>query len=66
MFYGRYFRFNIMCYGNESIILDCKYDELRSCQRENYFGYVVVFCYNGIFNKSKTGSLIGYFYGNFL
>lgn len=64
-FYGRYSRPNITCNGNESTILDCKYDELRSCQRENYLGYAAVSCYNGTLNKSKTGTLPGYFNGKF-
>lgn len=51
-FYGRYSRPNITCHGNESTILDCKYDELRSCQRENYLGYAAVSCYNGTLNKT--------------
>lgn len=52
-FYGRYSRPNITCLGNESSILECKYDELRSCQRENYLGYAAVSCYNGTLNKSR-------------
>nr|XP_034326687.1 deleted in malignant brain tumors 1 protein isoform X1 [Crassostrea gigas]XP_034326688.1 deleted in malignant brain tumors 1 protein isoform X1 [Crassostrea gigas] len=45
-YYGQTTMPDLICKGNETTVMDCNFDPLKSCSNQHY-GYASVSCYNG-------------------
>ena len=45
-YYGQTAMHELFCKGNETTVMNCSFDPLRSCSNQHY-GYASVSCYNG-------------------